>query len=74
MAAVDPAQLGALLEQLDGQLQSFDSAAGDTMRQINRQIQGTATAQRFAQLDRCIKDYDYESALAEVQRLAKELI
>ena len=71
---VDPARLGALLDQLTLQLQSFDSQAGDTMRKINRKIKGSAVAPRFARLDRWIKDYDYENALAEAQRLAKEII
>ncbi len=71
--AVDPAQLGALLEQLTLQLQSFDSGAGDTMREINRQIKGATTAAHFSRLCQYVKDYDYENALAEVQRLAKEI-
>jgi len=71
-AAAEPAQLGALLEQLNRQLQDFDSEAGDTMRRISRQIKDTTTAPRFVRLDRYINDYDYENALAEVQRLAKE--
>ncbi|MFZ2302866.1 MAG: PAS domain S-box protein [Gallionella sp.] len=70
----DPARLGALLDQLTLQLQSFDSQAGDTMRKINRKIKGSAVAPHFARLDRWIKDYDYENALAEAQRLAKEII
>ena len=72
-ATPDPAQLDALLEQLAGQLRAFDSGAGDTMRQINRQIKGSPTVARLAKLDRYIKDYDYENALAEVQRIAKEM-
>jgi HPt (histidine-containing phosphotransfer) domain-containing protein len=72
-AAADPAQLGALLEQLTLQLQSFDSGAGDTMREINRQIKGSTTTVHFSRLDQYVKDYDYENALAEVQRLAKEI-
>ena len=71
-AQPDIAQLGALLEQLTAQLKAFDSDAGDTMRQINRQIKGTATAVQFARLERYINDYDYENALAEVQRITME--
>jgi len=68
-ATADPAQLGELLEQLTRQLQAFDAEAGDTMRRINRQTKGTAIARHLARLDRYINDYDYENALAEVQRL-----
>jgi len=70
---LDMAQLGTLLEQLTRQLQAFDSEAGDTMRQINRQINGTPSTPRFARLGRYINDYDYENALAEVQRLTAAL-
>jgi len=73
--ATNPAQTTALLEQLAKQLQAFDSGAGDTMREINRQIiKGSATAVQFSRLDRYVKDYDYENALAEVRRLSKETI
>ena len=70
--ALDPARLGALLEQLTGQLSAFDSDAGDTMRMINQQVKGTAMAQRFVRLDHSIMSYDYESALEEVRRITKE--
>ena len=70
----DHVQLGTLLEQLTAQLRAFDSCAGDTMRQINRQVEGTATALRFIQLDRYVKNYNYEKALTEVQRLSLEQV
>jgi polar amino acid transport system substrate-binding protein len=72
-APPDMAQLGTLLEQLTRQLQAFDSEAGDTMRQINRQIKGTAIERRAARLDRYINDYNYESALEEVQKFIASL-
>jgi len=70
---VQPMRLGALLEQLTAQLKTFDSEAVETMRQIDRQIKGTATAAQFSRLNRCINDYDYENALAEVQGLIASL-
>ena len=70
---VQPMRLGALLEQLIAQLKTFDSEAVETMRQIDRQIKGTATAAQFSRLNRCINDYDYENALAEVQGLIASL-
>lgn len=73
-AQPDVAQLGALLEQLTAQLKSFDSDAAETMRKIGRQVKGTEVAPRFARLGRLISDYDYENALAEVQRITEELI
>ncbi|MDP1997399.1 MAG: Hpt domain-containing protein [Gallionella sp.] len=73
-APLDLAQLGTLLEQLTAQLKAFDADAVDTMRLINRQIKGTAAAAQFVRLDRHINDYDYEKALAEVQRLVMERI
>ena len=73
-APSDIAQFGTLLEQLTAQLKVFDADAVDTMSLINRQIKGTASAAQFARLDRHINDYDYENALAEVQRLVMERI
>ena len=73
-APPDIAQLGTLLEQLTAQLKVFDADAVDTMCLINRQIKGTESAAQFARLDRYINDYDYENALAEVQRLVMERI
>jgi len=70
----DVAQLGALLERLTVQLKAFDSDATETMRQIGLQTKGTIVAPRFARLNQHMNDYDYENALAEVQRLSKELI
>ncbi|OGS97786.1 MAG: hypothetical protein A3H99_09295 [Gallionellales bacterium RIFCSPLOWO2_02_FULL_59_110] len=69
----DLVQLGMLLEQLTAQLKSFDSAAVDTMRRINNQVKDSANMRDFAQLNRYMSDYDYENALAEVQRLAATL-
>ncbi len=69
---VDTAQLGALLEKLTEQLKGFNFEAVNTMRQINGQIKGTEMAQRFSRLDQCIKSYDYENALAEMQHIAKK--
>ncbi|MFZ2523877.1 MAG: PAS domain S-box protein [Candidatus Ferrigenium altingense] len=71
-ASPDLAQLGTLLEKLTAQLKVFDADAVDTMCLINRQIKGTASAAQFVRLDRYINDYDYENALAEVQRLVME--
>ena len=68
----DIVPLGTLLEQLNAQLQAFDADAGDTMYQINRQVEGTAAALRFIRLDQHINDYDYKKALAEAQRLSME--
>ncbi len=67
---LDQAQLDALLAQLTAQLRAFDSEAGDTMRLISRQAEGVPIAPRYARLNRYINDYDYENALAELQRLA----
>lgn len=71
---LDPAQLSALLEQLSAQLKNFDSDAVDTMRLISQQIKGSTSALRFARLERCINDYDYENALTELQLIAGEPI
>ncbi len=68
----DIARLGTLLEQLAAQLKAFDSDAVETMRLIGRQVKGAAVEQRFTRLGKYINDYDYENALAEAQRLAKE--
>jgi PAS domain S-box-containing protein len=65
----DAAQLGALLGQLVAQLQAFDSEAVDTLRRIERKVEGTEAAAQFARLGRHVNDYDYENALAEAQRL-----
>ncbi|MDH4286152.1 MAG: PAS domain S-box protein, partial [Gallionella sp.] len=70
---VDVARLGTLMEQLTAQLKAFDSAAAETMRQLGQMVKGTDVAPLFARLHRFMNDYDYENALAEVQRLAKEL-
>jgi two-component system, sensor histidine kinase and response regulator len=64
--APDPARIILLMEQLSTQLSAFDSDAGDTMHQINQQLNGSPQAQRYAQLTRYINDYDYENALTEL--------
>jgi len=70
---LDVAQLGPLLEQLAAQLKAFDSEAVDTLRRIDRHVRGTANGPRFARLERCINDYDYENALTEAQQLIATL-
>ncbi|MDX8399425.1 MAG: response regulator, partial [Gallionellaceae bacterium] len=67
----DAVELDSLIAQLIQQLRIFDSKASDTMRQIRQRAKGTAAWQCFAQLDRYINAYDYENALAEVQRINK---
>ena len=71
-ASRDIVPLDTLLQQLTAKLQAFDSDAANTLHQINRQVKGTAAARQFAKLSRYMNDYDYENALAEAQRLAKE--
>lgn len=68
----DAAEVAALLGQLAGQLQAFDSQSNDTMGKIKQQVSGTSGWLRFEQLDRYVNAYDYESALAEIQRVSKE--
>ncbi|HYR05528.1 MAG TPA: ATP-binding protein, partial [Gallionella sp.] len=66
---LDIAQIGTLMEQLATQLEAYNSNAGDTMREINRQTEGTVTASRFTRLNQFINNYDYENALVEMQHL-----
>lgn len=66
------AEVASLLAQLAGQLQAFDSKSNDTMSKLRQLVKGTPDWQRFAQLERHIGAYDYESALVEVQNIKKE--
>ena len=65
----DRTEIPALLEQLEKQLQMFDTQSIDTMQQIRLRIENTPEWQNFAQLAHFINAYDYESALAETQRI-----
>lgn len=68
----DAAEIASLLDQLDSQLQAFDSKSNETMDKIRLQIKGTPDWSRFAQLDRHISAYDYENALADIKNIQKE--
>jgi hypothetical protein len=72
--AADDATIVDLEHQLMAQLQLFDSRASETMRRIRQQLKGTSGWQRFIHLNQYINAYDYETALTEMQRIAKEYL
>ncbi|MDX8378836.1 MAG: PAS domain S-box protein [Gallionella sp.] len=70
--AIDDAEIASLEVKLREQLQVFDSQASDTMRQLRNLLKRSPVWPKFARLDRYISAYDYENALAEMQRIAQD--
>ncbi|HJV93121.1 MAG TPA: response regulator, partial [Azonexus sp.] len=65
-AAVDPAQVRALSEELDALLAYGDSRAGDLLEN-NADIFSAAFPKHYAGIDDAIQSFDFEAALAKLR-------